>query len=333
MVFAVLLPFVAHRAADRGARRQRQPARPRGRHRAAGQGHPRRARQPHPGRDHRAAGAARRPRAAAAAPAARADHGVHGPLPRRGHRRDAADEDRPRVPRLHRPQPAALAGAGPLGRRAVHPLLRARRAGAPGDAVARLHRAECPSHDHPRPRRPRPGLRLPRRPPGALRRRPARPPGRAGRAARPQRRRQDHAGAAPQRHPHRRRRQRSSVSGLPVEKANLAEIRRRVGIVFQDPDDQLFMGTVRADVAFGPANLGHQGRRARPPGACTRSSRSGWRSTSTARRTTSPSASAAGSRSRPCWRWSRRSWCSTSRRPTSTRPRAASSPTSCARST
>jgi cobalt/nickel transport system ATP-binding protein len=50
-----------------------------------------------------------------------------------------------------------------------------------------------------------------------------------------------------------------SVSGLPVEKANLAEIRRRVGIVFQDPDDQLFMGTVRADVAFGPANLGLSG--------------------------------------------------------------------------
>ena len=50
-----------------------------------------------------------------------------------------------------------------------------------------------------------------------------------------------------------------SVSGLPVEKANLAEIRRRVGIVFQDPDDQLFMGTVRADVAFGPANLGIKG--------------------------------------------------------------------------
>ena len=49
----------------------------------------------------------------------------------------------------------------------------------------------------------RPRLRLPRRPPGALRRRPARPPGRAGRAARSQRRRQDHPGAAPQRHPHR----------------------------------------------------------------------------------------------------------------------------------
>ena len=50
-----------------------------------------------------------------------------------------------------------------------------------------------------------------------------------------------------------------AVSGLPVEKANLAEVRRRVGIVFQDPDDQLFMGTVRADVAFGPRNLGVRG--------------------------------------------------------------------------
>lgn len=49
------------------------------------------------------------------------------------------------------------------------------------------------------------------------------------------------------------------ISGLPVEKANLAEVRRRVGIVFQDPDDQLFMGTVRADVAFGPANQGLKG--------------------------------------------------------------------------
>ena len=49
------------------------------------------------------------------------------------------------------------------------------------------------------------------------------------------------------------------VSGLPVAKPNLKEIRRRVGIVFQDPDDQLFMGSVRADVAFGPANLGVSG--------------------------------------------------------------------------
>ena len=37
------------------------------------------------------------------------------------------------------------------------------------------------------------------------------------------------------------------------------EIRRRIGMVFQDPDDQLFMPTVREDVAFGPANFGRRG--------------------------------------------------------------------------
>ncbi|MDN5933672.1 MAG: energy-coupling factor ABC transporter ATP-binding protein [Pseudonocardia sp.] len=50
-----------------------------------------------------------------------------------------------------------------------------------------------------------------------------------------------------------------SVGGLPVAKENLREIRRRVGIVFQDPDDQLFMPTVAEDVAFGPANFGVTG--------------------------------------------------------------------------
>ena len=49
------------------------------------------------------------------------------------------------------------------------------------------------------------------------------------------------------------------VGGVRVEKATLKEVRRRVGIVFQDPDDQLFMPTVREDVAFGPANLGLRG--------------------------------------------------------------------------
>ncbi|MFJ7058825.1 energy-coupling factor ABC transporter ATP-binding protein [Streptomyces griseobrunneus] len=49
------------------------------------------------------------------------------------------------------------------------------------------------------------------------------------------------------------------VAGLPVAKRHLAEIRRRVGIVFQDPDDQLFMPTVREDVAFGPASAGLRG--------------------------------------------------------------------------
>ncbi|MGC5050459.1 energy-coupling factor ABC transporter ATP-binding protein [Micromonospora sp. DT48] len=51
------------------------------------------------------------------------------------------------------------------------------------------------------------------------------------------------------------------VGGLAVDqdRATLAEIRRRVGIVFQDPDDQLFLPTVAEDVAFGPANLGLRG--------------------------------------------------------------------------
>ena len=46
------------------------------------------------------------------------------------------------------------------------------------------------------------------------------------------------------------------VAGLPVRKDALRELRARVGLVFQDPDDQLFMPTVREDVAFGPLNLG-----------------------------------------------------------------------------
>jgi cobalt/nickel transport system ATP-binding protein len=49
------------------------------------------------------------------------------------------------------------------------------------------------------------------------------------------------------------------VCGLEVAEPHLQEIRRRVGVVFQDPDDQLFMPTVRDDVAFGPANLGLRG--------------------------------------------------------------------------
>jgi len=49
---------------------------------------------------------------------------------------------------------------------------------------------------------------------------------------------------------------RVAVGGLPVGDRTLQEVRRRVGIVFQDPDDQLFMPTVGEDVAFGPRNLG-----------------------------------------------------------------------------
>jgi cobalt/nickel transport system ATP-binding protein len=49
------------------------------------------------------------------------------------------------------------------------------------------------------------------------------------------------------------------IGGLRLESVSLAEIRRRLGLVFQDPDDQLFMPTVEEDVAFGPANLGLRG--------------------------------------------------------------------------
>jgi len=46
------------------------------------------------------------------------------------------------------------------------------------------------------------------------------------------------------------------ILGLPVEKKHLKEIRRRVGVVFQSPEDQLFCPTVFDDVAFGPLNMG-----------------------------------------------------------------------------
>ncbi|MGW6374714.1 energy-coupling factor ABC transporter ATP-binding protein [Rhodococcus sp. NPDC055112] len=49
------------------------------------------------------------------------------------------------------------------------------------------------------------------------------------------------------------------IGGTRVERDTLREARRRVGIVFQDPDDQLFMPTVAQDVAFGPANFGVTG--------------------------------------------------------------------------
>ncbi len=46
------------------------------------------------------------------------------------------------------------------------------------------------------------------------------------------------------------------IGGIPVTRGTLPDIRRTVGMVFQDPDDQLFMPTVAEDVGFGPLNLG-----------------------------------------------------------------------------
>jgi cobalt/nickel transport system ATP-binding protein len=45
------------------------------------------------------------------------------------------------------------------------------------------------------------------------------------------------------------------VGEVPVTRATLPEIRRSVGTIFQDPNDQLFMPTVGEDVAFGPVNM------------------------------------------------------------------------------
>lgn len=46
------------------------------------------------------------------------------------------------------------------------------------------------------------------------------------------------------------------IHGAAVTRQNLAAIRRQVGLVFQDPDDQLFCPTVAEDVAFGPQQIG-----------------------------------------------------------------------------
>ena len=46
------------------------------------------------------------------------------------------------------------------------------------------------------------------------------------------------------------------IDGIPVREENQWEIRERVAVVFQDPDDQLIMNRVADDVAFGPENLG-----------------------------------------------------------------------------
>lgn len=53
------------------------------------------------------------------------------------------------------------------------------------------------------------------------------------------------------------------ISGVSIARKSLPIIRRKVGIVFQDADDQLFMPTVLEDVAFGLLNLGVAPERAR----------------------------------------------------------------------
>lgn len=47
-----------------------------------------------------------------------------------------------------------------------------------------------------------------------------------------------------------------TVDGTALSKDTVVELRRKVGIVFQNPDDQLFLPTIYDDIAFGPRNLG-----------------------------------------------------------------------------
>jgi energy-coupling factor transporter ATP-binding protein EcfA2 len=53
------------------------------------------------------------------------------------------------------------------------------------------------------------------------------------------------------------------IDGIELNGRTAAEVRKRVGLLFQDPDDQLFSTTVLEDVAFGPLNLGHKPAEAR----------------------------------------------------------------------
>ena len=46
------------------------------------------------------------------------------------------------------------------------------------------------------------------------------------------------------------------IDGVKLGKSTLTDIRRFVGVVFQNPDDQLFLPTIYDDIAFGPRNMG-----------------------------------------------------------------------------
>ncbi|HVO18069.1 MAG TPA: energy-coupling factor ABC transporter permease [Anaeromyxobacter sp.] len=96
------------------------------------------------------------------------------------------------------------------------------------------------------------------------------------------------------------------VGDWPVTPATLPHVRRALGMVFQDPDDQLFLPTVEGDVAFGPANLGlpPEEVRERAEAALTRVGALHLRR--------HPTGSLAGRSGRwpspPCWSCARTSW-------------------------
>ena len=79
---------------------------------------------------------------------------------------------------------------------------------------------------------------------------------REGRPRRAERRRQEHADAPPQRHPRAEPRHGPDRRDASSTARPSGAIRAEVGLVFQDPDDQLFSPTVFEDVAFGPLHMG-----------------------------------------------------------------------------
>ena len=226
-------------------------------------------------------------------------------------RRSARRSDRP----ARRTRPRAGAPGGPRTRP------RPRRAEQPEPAPTRP--GSAPSASRRPPRRDEPAIASSisaTRGPTAPRPSPASTCASARRACRrprTERLGQDHPGAAPGRRPRVAGRRRP-LTGRSVEPSTLAEVRRRVGLVFQDPDDQLFLPTVGDDVAFGPRNRPRgptvdervaDGARRRRPDRPRRP------------RAPPPLPGRAPPAARPgCWPCIRRSWCSTSPPRTSIRP-------------
>jgi ABC-type glutathione transport system ATPase component len=81
---------------------------------------------------------------------------------------------------------------------------------------------------------------------------------------------------------------------------DFVEARRRIGLLFQDPDDQLFSPTVLEDVAFGPLNLG----KSREPRHGARWAPWAWMDSRIESPSNSPAAKNAWCRWRRCWPWS-----------------------------
>jgi cobalt/nickel transport system ATP-binding protein len=67
-----------------------------------------------------------------------------------------------------------------------------------------------------------------------------------------------------------------NVAGLEVSKKSAEQVRRSVGLVFQDPDDMLFMPRIIDDVMFGPLNLGRGENEARRKAEATLQSLGIW---------------------------------------------------------